>query len=228
LTDNIHGYDIFSHELGLFSQRLVSLVLQDATINFVDFFACSATSDWPFLQKLDIRQAQPSSTDGTWYFRMNPGEPRERYSRNAIRSLRTIWTWTTAENELPAMIDRPLELFRTSIVPAKFKEIYTAAAKAVKRMRKLLTLPITFELQGDYGGPGTHEFFYEAGHPRDSVILSKSSSADIKLEWTMIPSVEIGETVLAAWREIAADRGSTIEFYIVDNPENLYDDRLIE
>jgi hypothetical protein len=58
--------------------------------------------------------------------------------------------------------------------------------------------------------------------------LSKSSSADIKLEWTMIPSVEIGETVLAAWREIAADRGSTIEFYIIDNPENLYDDRLIE
>jgi len=228
LTDDTLGYDIFSHELGLFSQHLVSLVLEEATINFVDFFACSTDSDWPILEKLDIRQAQPASTNGTWYFTMRPNERRADYSRNAIRSLRSIWNCTADEEEMPAIIDRPLEPFRTTIINDKFEEIYLAAAKAVKRMRKLKTLIIYFELQGDYGGPGIHEFFYEAGLPGTSVVLNKASSADIKVEWAIIPAVEIKEEVLAAWRGVALDRGSTIELYVVDNPDDLCEYWLIE
>jgi hypothetical protein len=228
LKDDALGYDIFSHELGLFSQRLVSLVLEEATIDFAEFFACSDSSDWPFLEKLDIRQAQSASTDGTWYFTMNPNEIRANYSRNAIRSLRSIYHCTPDTNELPAMIDRPFEPFRTTIISDKLEEIYLAAAKAVKRMRKLKTLIIFFVLQGSYGGPGIHELFYEAGHPETSVVLNKASTADIKVEWTIIPAVEIKQEVLAAWREVALDRGSTIELYVVDDPDDLCDYRLIE
>jgi len=197
-------------------------------MNFVDFFACNTNSDWPFLEKLDIRQAQSASTDGSWYFTMNPNEPRADYSRNAIRSLRSIWNCTAEEEEMPAIIDRPLEPFRTTLISDKFSEIYLAAAKAVKRMRKLKTLIMYFELQGDYGGPGIHEFFYEAGHPETSAVLNKASSADIKVEWTIVPAVEIKEEVLAAWRDVAWDRGLTIELYVVDSPDDLCEYRLIE
>ena len=129
---------------------------------------------------------------------------------------------------MPAMIDRPLESFRTTIISTKFEEIYLAAARAVKHMRTLKTLQIDFELQGDYGGPGTHEFIYEAGCPETSLVLNQSSSADIKVEWTIIPSAKIKEEGLTAWRDVAFDRGSTIELYIIDNAEDLYDYRLIE
>jgi hypothetical protein len=228
LTDDTLGYDVFSHELGLFSQRLVSLVLQEATINFVDFFACSDNSDWPFLENLDISQVQPASTDGTWYFTMNPDLPRADYIRNADRSLRSIKNRTADINEMPAMIDRPFEWFRTTIIKEKLEEINLSAAKAVMRMRKLNTLVISFELEGDYGGPGMHEFVYEAGHLEDSVVLNKSSSGDIKVEWTIVPPVKIKDEILAAWRDFAFDRGLTIEFSIADNPVDLYDYRLIE
>lgn len=126
------------------------------------------------------------------------------------------------------MIDMPLEPLRTTIISAKLDAIYLTAAGAVKRMRKLETLAIRFELQGNYGGEGTHEFYYEAGHPEKSVVLNKASSADIKVEWTIVPSVKISEEVLAAWHDVAVDRGLTIELYIVDHPEDLYDYRLIE
>ena len=128
---------------------------------------------------------------------------------------------------MPAIIDRPLEIFRTTIISAKFDELYLAAAEAVKRMRRLQTLMIDFELQGDYGGQGVHEFVYEAGHPENSAVLNKSSSADIKVEWTVVPSVEIKEEILAAWRDVAIERGSTIELYLIDDPEDLYNYRLI-
>jgi hypothetical protein len=202
--------------------------LEEATINFADFFTCSTNSDWPLLEKLDIRQAQSASTDGTLYFPMNPNERRADYSRNAIRSLRSIWNCTAEDEEMPAIIDRPLEPFRATIISDKFSKIYFAAANAVKRMRKLKTLVLYFELQGDYGGPGIHEFFYEAGHPETSVVLNKASSADIKVEWTIIPAVRIKEEVLAAWRDVALERGLTIELYVVDNPDDLCDYRLIE
>jgi hypothetical protein len=228
LTDDTLGYDIFSHELGLFSQCLVSLVLQEATINFVDFFACSGRSDWTFLEKLDMSRVQPASTDGTWYFAMNPDLPRADYIRNANRSLRSIRNCTADINEMPAVIDRPYEWFRTTIISEKLEEIYLSAAKAVMRMRKLKTLSISFELEGDYGGPGMHEFVYEAGHLEDSVVLNKSSLADIKVERTIVPSVKIKDEVLAAWRDVAFDRGLTIEFSVSDNPVDLYDFRLIE
>jgi hypothetical protein len=228
LTDDTLGYDIFSHELGLSSQHLVSLVLQEATISFVDFFACSSSNDWPLLEKLDMSQIQPASTDGTWYFTMNPDLPRVDYIRNANRSLRSIRNCTADSNETPAVTDRPFEWFRTTIISEKLEEIYLSAAKAVRRMRKLKTLIISFELEGDYGEPGMHEFAYEAGHPEDSVVLNESSLADIKVEWTIVPSVKINNEVLAAWRDVAFDRGLTIELYIVDNPEDLYDYNLIE
>lgn len=126
------------------------------------------------------------------------------------------------------MMDRPLELFRTAIVAAEFEGIYLAAAKAVKCMHKLLTFTINFELQGEFGGPSIHEFVYEVGNPPEPKTLSISSSADIKVEWTIIPSIEIKEEVLASWREVASARGASIDLYLIDNPDDLYDYRLIE
>lgn len=227
LTDDRLEYVSFSRELGLFSQRLVSLVIHDATLSFIEFFACSAQNDWPCLEKLDVSQAQPASPDGTWYFAMSPSEPREEYARNSIRSLRSLRNIVGDEKELPAMMDRPLELFHIAIVPAEFDGIYLTAANAIKRMPRLLTLTINFELQGEFGGPGIHEFVYEAGNPPESKILSKSSSADIKVEWTIVPSIELREEVLAAWRRVASARGASIDLYLIDNPDDLYDYRLI-
>lgn len=126
------------------------------------------------------------------------------------------------------MTDRPLEHFRTSIISDQIEEVYLAAAEAVKRMHKLHIPMIDFELQGDYGGQGVQEFVYEAGHPEKSAVLNTSSSADMQVEWTVIPSVKIKKKVLAAWRDVAFDRGTMIKFYLIDDPEELYDYQLIE
>jgi hypothetical protein len=221
LTDETLGYDIFSHELGPFSQRLVSLEIFGGTLNFVDFFDCNTHSDWPYLEKLVIREAQPASTDGTWYFAMDPNMPREDYSRNDIRALRS-------HVRCPTRMDRPLELFRIALTPAKFEEIYIAAAKAVKRMRKLRSIFINFELNGHFGGPGNHMFIYEAGHPCEPQTLATSSTADIKAEWTIIPSIEFPDEVVSAWREVGSAKDASIELYLIDNPDDLVDYRLVE
>lgn len=161
-------------------------------------------------------------------FRYDPNEPREEYVRNSIRSLRSLRNIVGDDEEIPAKMDRPLEPFRTAIVPAEFERIYLTAAKAVTRMHKLLIFTINFEPQGEFGGPGIHEFVYEAGNPPKPKTLSKSSSADIKVEWTIIPSIEIREEVLAAWREVASARGASIDLYLIDDPDDLYDYRLIK
>jgi hypothetical protein len=221
LTDETLGYDIFSHELGPFSQRLVSLEIFGGTLNFVDFFDCNTHSDWPYLEKLVIREAQPASTDGTWYFAMDPNMPREDHSRNDIRALRS-------HVRCPTRMDRPLELFRIALTPAKSEEIYIAAAKAVKRMRKLRSIFINFELNGHFGGPGNHMFIYEAGHPCEPQTLATSSTADIKAEWTIIPSIEFPDEVVSAWREVGSAKDASIELYLIDNPDDLVDYRLVE
>jgi hypothetical protein len=56
---------------------------------------------------------------------------------------------------MPAMIDRPFKYFRTTIISEKLEKMYIPAAKAVMRMRKLKKLAISFELEAEYGGPGT-------------------------------------------------------------------------
>jgi hypothetical protein len=228
LTNESLGYDIFSHELGLFSQRLTSLAVDDATLNFADFFTCGAESDWPHLQNLDLSQTQPGSTDATWYFSMNPNERMDEYPRNAIRSLRNYRNLLGDDIEMPATIDRTLEHFRTTIILSKFQEIYLAAASAAKRMPKLVTMTIHFNLQGSFRGDGNHELICEVGHLPRSWTLSKSSLADIRAEWTVTPSIPIADEILSAWREFGSARGAKIELYRIENPDDDTDCQLIE
>jgi hypothetical protein len=220
LTHEGLGCDIFSSELGRFAQRLVSLEIDGATLNFRDLFNCVHSAS-PTLEKLVVTNAQPSSTDGTWYFAMDPNSPKEEYSRNAVRALRS-------HVGCPGKMDRPLELFRIALVPAKFEEIYVAAANAVKSMHRLQEMCIGFELNGDFGGSGEHLFIYEAGHLAESKTLATSSLAEIKVEWTIIPSMEIPEKVLSSWREVGSAKNTSIEIYLIDNPNDYSDYRLIE
>jgi hypothetical protein len=69
---------------------------------------------------------------------------------------------------------------------------------------------------------------FDAGDLQDSAMLNKSPLADIRVAWTTVPSFKIKEEVLAAWRDVAFDRGSTIQLYVADNPIDLYDYQLIE
>jgi len=79
LTDQRLGYDVFSQALGILSQRLVMLKLYDATLNLADFFNCSTQKGWPRLETLELSSLQVASTDGTWYFTIDPRMTMEQY-----------------------------------------------------------------------------------------------------------------------------------------------------
>lgn len=226
LIDQHLGYDIFSHELALLSQRLVRLKLDDATLNLTDFFICSTQTEWPRLESLDFSSLQAACADGTWYFTMDPRMDADDYEEDPQAHTLDDMREYMEEDELPAAMDVPLNPFRTAMDREKFKDIYLAAAQAVKRMPKLRKLEISFDLQGDAGmGPGDHEFSYMQSTTES---WCQESSADIKVGWGMVPAVEMDDEVMEAWREVGEAKGSSIELYLRDQNEDYYDYRLIE
>jgi len=55
------------------------------------------------------------------------------------------------------------------------------------------------------------------------------SSADIKVEWGLIPAIDIDYEVLKAWRDVRSARGASIKLYkLRDQANDYYDYRLIE
>lgn len=196
----------------------MSLELHDASLSLTDFLSCSL---WPSLESLDFRSLQPASPDGTWYFnidtRIDAFDYEEDPQAHTLDDMREYME----EDELPAAMDVPLNPFRLSIDPSKFKAIYLTAAQAVKRMPKLRSLEINFDLQGDVGmGPGDHEFSYL--HSRTEKWM-RESKAEIKVGWGMVPAVEIEDEVLKAWAEVGEVKGASIELFLRNQNEDYYD-----
>jgi hypothetical protein len=172
LTNVALGYDVFPHELGHFSQRLVKLELRGATLDLRDCFDSSTSNSWPHLESRLLLDQQPASSNGTWYFTLDPHmsmeEYEEEYTDPDARTLDDMRLYMF-EDELAAAMDVPTEPLRTATDSATFKEIYVATASAVKRMSKLRVLEIWFELHGESGfGRGKHEFRYV--HGTDSAV----------------------------------------------------------
>jgi len=225
-TDTQLGYDVFSHELGLLSQRLVKLELRDATLNLSDFFTCNVRAGWPHLESLLLIGLGSASTDGTWYFTLPPDMTMEEYEEDytdpqarTLDDLRLMME----EDELPAAMDVVTNAFRTSTDPVKFEEIYLAAAQAVRRMPKLRALEICFETLRSSLGQGEHELRYVHGTDR----WCSSSSAEIKVGWGLVPAIDIDDAVLKAWREVGVAKNASIELYLRDQDLNYDDFRLI-
>lgn len=199
----------------------MSLELHDATLSLTDFFLCSVRSGWPSLESIDFRSLQPACADGTWYFnmdtRIDAGDYEEDPQAHTLDDMREYME----EDELPPAMDVPLNPFRLAVDPAKFKDIFLAAAQAVKRMPKLRSLEISFDLQGDAGmGPGDHEFSYLHSTTEKWI---RQSDAEIKVGWGMVPAVEIEDEVLKAWAEVGEVKGASIELFLRNQNEDYYD-----
>lgn len=229
LTDTRLGYDIFSHELGVLSQRLKKLVLDGAVLSLTDFFKANAQQHWPWLEELELVHQASASADGSWYFTLDPRMSMEEYLENETDpDARTLdyMREQMDEDHLPPAVDVPLNVFRTATDPAKFKEIYLAAAEAVKRMPILRCLEIWFNVQGSCSfGQGEHEFRYLSGQGqrkgRDA--WCKSSTAELRVGWGLIPTIELDAEVLQAWRGVGAAKGNaSIELLLRDDFD--YDD----
>lgn len=131
-----------------------------------------------------------------------------------------------AEEDLPSPMDVPLELFRTATDPDKFREIYTSAADAAKRMPKLKRLDIEFDIQGETAfGPGEHELRFIQGNER----WCSASTAGLKVGWGLQPMVAIDPDVVKAWGDVGKVRNETVGFLIRDESCSDYDDfRLLD
>lgn len=110
-------------------------------MDLVDFFKSCSLNGCPHLEKLLLLEQQPASADGTWYFLFDPRMTMEEFVEDyldpdpeTIDKLRL----QMKEHEVPAPMDVPTNPFRTYTDPAKFREIYLAAADTVRRMPKLL------------------------------------------------------------------------------------------
>ena len=229
LTDSTLGYDIFSHQLGLLSQRLVRLSLRTTALDYVDFFECSPFGTWPHLKLLVFAEMSESSPDGSWYFNLDPRmtmeEWEEDYSDSQAYTFDDMREFLQ-EDELPAPFDQPTQPFRTATDPVKFKEIYLAAADAVKRMPKLRELLMIFDLQAQSAwGRGVHEFCYT--HVHDDRSLYSAKFADISARWTLVPPIPIDEVVLKAWKNVAVTKGALIDLFLRSQDEDESDYRLI-
>lgn len=220
LTDSQLGYDIFSHELVLLSQRLVRLTIIDATVDVVEFFNSDQT-EWPKLEVLDFSDIQIACADGTWYFNMDPrvdeyeGDPQARTLDDMRLSM--------GEDEVPAAMDVTRNGFRLAMDKGKFKDVYVAAAKATRRMPKLRKLQIEFDVQGDAGaGPGNHAFHYFHGKRGTEGDWYRRGGIEegIKVGWGLWPAVDFSacEEVLEAWRDVGKAKGATIELYAQGSP----------
>ena len=202
LRDPELGYDIFSHELGLLSRRLVRLELVQATLDLVAFFGMMAKCTCSCLEEVALEELQLASADGTWYFDLQPGAERPDMGEDAptFDEMRDY----LEEDELPALKDHPPRIFRTTMDDAKFVEIYTAAAAAAKESPKLRELFINFEdvYRGD------HNFLYAHGPSKK---LFRTSSADIKVAWDLRPATNIDEQVKKAWKDVAKRYEASIE-----------------
>ena len=174
------GYDIFSHELGLFSQRLVNLILEQVKLDLVDFFHCGSDTSWPHLETIIFTLTPPACADGTWYFamdtRIDPDEYEEDSQAHTLDDMREYME----EDELPAAMDVPENPFRLAMDPAKFKEIHLAVAQAVKRMPKLRELEdasaCTVTIERALGSTSSC-LLYTSPSPRDGLLSRMPSSA---------------------------------------------------
>lgn len=209
LTNGTQGFDVFSHQLGSLASRLVKLDVTGTTMDLMGFFKSCSLSGCPHLEDLLLLCQQPVSADGSWYFELDPRMTMEEFIEDHqdpdardIDDLRL----QMKEHELPAPMDVPYNPFRTSTDPAKFREIYLAAADAVRRMPKLLVFEIYFQLMGQSGfGEGEHEFRYRVGNDD---MWCRSSTADVNLGWGLIPMISLDHDVVEAWRNVghAVDR----------------------
>lgn len=204
LRDPELGYDIFSHELALLSRRLVRLEIARATMDLVAFFRILAQGQCSCLEEVVFEELQLASADGTWYFDLQHGAERLEVdeSEPTIDEMREY----LEEDELPAVEDHPLTIFRTTMDDAKFKEIYTAAAEATKESPNLRELFIHF--QDIYGGE--HNFLYARGPSKK---FFRTSTAEIKVAWDLRPATDIDEQVKKAWKDVAKSYKASIEIF---------------
>lgn len=214
LTDPQFGYDVFSHELGALSQRLVELTLSDATINLVDFF--SIQGQWPRLATLRLSPLQVSCADGTWYFHGDSLADDYVDHTTGDGDLDEMREYME-EDELPARMDVLNNPYRTAMDLQKFKDIYIAAANAVQRMPRLRKMNITFDIKSGGLSRCYHEFEYVQG--TDRTPRFEGSLAEIKVDWWTTPAIEIQrcDEVWEAWREVGRAKGTSIELYFCDD-----------
>lgn len=193
LRDPELGYDIFSHELALLSRRLVRLEIARATMDLVAFFHMMAQNQCSCLEEVSFEQLQLASADGAWYFGLQPGAEQEGVDEDAptLDEMREY----LEEDELPALEDHPMTIFRTVMDDAKFMEIYTAAAAAAKARPNLRELFINFE--DIYGGE--HNFVYARGPSKK---FFWASTAEIKVAWDLRPVTDVHEEVRKAWENV--------------------------
>lgn len=189
------GYDIFSHELGLLSRRLVRLELVRATLDLVAFFRMMAKDKCSCLEEVTFEELQLASADGTWYFGLQHGAERPDVDEDEDAPTFDEMREYLEEDELPAVEDHPPRIFRTVMDDAKFIEIYTAAAAAAKERPNLRELFINFEdvYRGD------HNFLYAHG---PSEKFFRTCSAEIKVAWDLRPVTDVDEQVKKAWEDV--------------------------
>lgn len=231
LTDSTLGYDILSHQLGVLSQRLVTMELCQMTADLNDFFQCSKTSVWPVLQKLIFMDLQPASADGTWLFDHSPGinmeEFMEEYTDTDALSFDEM-RQLKKEDDLPPAIDTPLFPFRTAINPAKFRSIYLAAADAVKRMPKLRVLHIYFEDKCEETGIGRSDHEFRYARNTTCPAWYADPKAEITVGWALPLVVDIDTEVLSAWKEVGEYKDALVGFHRWDVDAYQYDYQVIE
>jgi hypothetical protein len=228
LTDSELDYDIFSHELGLLSQRLVKLVISDTTLDLIDFFN-SGESEWPRLERLTFSEVQIACANGTWYFNMD--HRVDDYEEDPQAWTLDDYRQCMQEAELPAPMDVVCNPFRLVMDAEEFKDVYVATAKATKRMPKLRQLQIVFNVQGDVGaGPGGHGLYYYHGSRKDKENWYEGGGEHgIKVGWCVWPAVDVlaCKEVFETWKDVGESKGAPIELY-VQASEDDDDFRLVE
>ncbi|KAF2998175.1 hypothetical protein E8E13_003530 [Curvularia kusanoi] len=222
------GYDLFSHELGVLSQQLDRLVVWEATVDFKEFFQAKPEGTWNELEELCFRNSRTGSADGSWYFNLDPRMTMEEYEEewrdHDARTLDEMREYME-EEELPIPMDTPLEYFRTAMDPDKFRQIYTSAADATKRMPKLKRLEINFDIRQTGSGEAEHELRFFQGNER----WCSASTADLRVGWNLQPMIEIDPGVVKAWKEVGAARNLTIDLLVRGDDCSDYDDfRLVD
>ncbi|KAH7409547.1 hypothetical protein BKA64DRAFT_665211, partial [Cadophora sp. MPI-SDFR-AT-0126] len=181
LTDP-NGEDLLSISLGIMSQQLTKLTLEDITIGPELFFnskSSTKTPEWPHLTSLTINY-NPITPSGHWLFERDPSEDVEEYEEGEDPSL------YMEADALPAAEDLRSNFFRHKASPEQMNRFYNAIGKAALSMPVLRD--ISMRALTTYW---EHWFMY------------KATSTSACAAWGSTPEFKPDESVLDVWREVS-------------------------
>ena len=96
-----------------------------------------------------------------------------------------------------------------------FSQLYIAIAEAVKQMPVLHKLAISFALQSlDPRLEVQHEFLFATGDE----LWTKQSSAELKVNWSLLPYDGVSADVVAAWIAVGVAKSASIDILVSQDP----------